>query len=151
MGTPQLFVLLLLSNIVTYRHESGIKPNPGFYRHVFKQPINWWWNQDIWSICWNASKQTKTMLEYCTFKIDDDENDLKLLLFQSTASSPTFFIKMYRDFGMRSWVIVSFQVWSGMHKSVLFRSQRKPSWKSENVVTTIYKSIHNINYKLLFS
>ena len=62
----------------------------------------------------------------------------------SQSHPPTFF-KHHGDFGTRSWVMFRrLYVWYAMKICKFRRNYEKLSWKLENVVTTIYKTISNI-------
>ncbi len=61
----------------------------------------------------------------------------KRCLFWSTASSPNFF-QTYWNFGTKSWVIFR-------SRCSLGEISKKPSWKLENMVSPIYKTISYIN------
>ncbi len=60
-------------------------------------------------------------------------------MFRSTASSPNFF-QPYWDFDPKSWI--KFYVQS---RCSLWEINKKPSWKWENLVSTIFKTISKIS------
>ena len=76
-------------------------------------------------------------------------------LFRSTTSSPPFhhnYFQAYGDFITRSWAIFRrLYVWNCMRKvCILFGEISKKSyWKLANMVTTMYKTISNINIVFL--